>query len=264
LHIYNSTQDKFRQDSSLPTNTASSSSADPHHEDTNGGNADFQGSTQAIVRQVTHSLKEEFRETISSSTSRDKENSKLIDSLRLQQNKDSTFASAHDITSEGAKKQYIAFAKIKIGITEVREKLENHNVLGALGVLEEIEKIADIRLNLIKRADSCPGGWSAATDLEDKLTGVSNEKKDKLWDASAVDLKTKQKSGKVATRSRPKYWFSQRDEYNNNSYGAGYNYGQYNSPFQSVPPCFLTEVYSKLEIQSVLFWRLFHLHQSPL
>jgi hypothetical protein len=231
-------QEQTRPDRSFPTNTTPcSSTADPRQDDIQGGNVGLQGSTQAIIKQVTDSLKVEFREMISSSSSQNKENSKLIDTLRLQQKKDSTLAGALDITSDGAKMQYIAFAKMKIGISDTREKLENHDILGALGVLEELEKITDIRLDLIKRADSCPGGWAASTIFEKKVLGDTDEKKDKLWDASVAELKTQQKSGDVPTRSRPKNRFSQRDGYGagNYNYGAGYNnYGRFNSPFRSV------------------------------
>ena len=108
---------------------------------------------------------------------------------------------------EGAKAQFTAFAKIKASVEEARQKAIAGDGDGVLAALDRVEKVADIRMEVIERADRLPGGWPAATIFERLASnGDSNKAKfDRIWRSACTEAeskKTADSAKKVAVRGR--------------------------------------------------------------
>jgi hypothetical protein len=104
---------------------------------------------------ITDSLRAEFQDLLKSRENCLVGTTKEIEEIRAQQKKALLLAEGAGLKSEGAKKQFAAFAKVKSGIADTHRLLQSHDILGALGILEETEKVAGLHLNTIKRADLC-------------------------------------------------------------------------------------------------------------
>jgi hypothetical protein len=125
-----------------------------------------------VAASKTSSIRSEFQDLLKSRDNKFLATSKDIEDLRAQQKNSILLAEATGLRSEGSRRQFAAFAKVKTGISDARRLLQNHNIHGALGVLETAEKVTDIRLDVIKRADSVPGdGWEAAGSYENCMLG---------------------------------------------------------------------------------------------
>ena len=78
---------------------------------------------------------------------------------------------------------------------------------GVENALKEIEAIADFRLDMVRRADSMPGGWAAANIYERRVAGQSDTKNDKVWksavEEAAQTRKTKRKYPAVSQPDKP-------------------------------------------------------------
>ena len=80
------------------------------------------------------------------------------DQMRLNQRSSAIASKAAFLKSEGAKAQYIAFAKIKANLEEARIKAKLGDGDGVLAAIDRMEEITDVRLELVERADNMPGG----------------------------------------------------------------------------------------------------------
>jgi hypothetical protein len=86
------------------------------------------------------------------------------------------------LVSEGAQLQYLAFGKIRAGVSDAIRLLKTHDTLGAINALERVEQVVDLHLDVVKRAGSAPGMWPVATLYEKmKLVETSDAKDDKIW-----------------------------------------------------------------------------------
>jgi hypothetical protein len=163
--------------------------------------------------------------------------SKDIEDLRAQQKNSVLLAEATGLRSEGSRRQFAAFAKVKTGISDARRLLQNHDILGALGVLETAEKVTDIRLDVIKRGDSVPGdGWEAAGSYENRMLGDADAKGDKQWEASLADVlaKKKQKEAVKSSEGNSNQFYG-RKPYGTSSFGVSHYGGRYSgSPFRGI------------------------------
>jgi hypothetical protein len=126
--------------------------------------------------------------------------SKDIDNVRAAQRQMDLQTEAARLNSEGARAQFVAFGKVKAGVSDAIRSLRAHKTLNAIKVLEEVEKVADLRINVVRRAGSTPGAQAAATIYERKLLAESSDaKNDKLWDAPMAEAGANKAKVKVTT-----------------------------------------------------------------
>ena len=112
------------------------------------------------------------------------------DRIKLDHRISTIMNGASFLKSEGNKLQFKAFAKIKANLEHAQEKSKAGDIEGAIAAIERGQKVADIRLELIERADQRPGGWGAATVFEQLAeTGVPS-KYDKLWKYACSEAET--------------------------------------------------------------------------
>ena len=112
------------------------------------------------------------------------------DRMKLDHRISTIMNRASFLKSEGNKLQFKAFAKIKANLEHAQEKLKAGDEEGAIAAIERVGKVANIRLELIERADQRPGGWGAATVFEQLAeTGVPS-KYDKLWKYACSEVET--------------------------------------------------------------------------
>jgi hypothetical protein len=196
--------------------------------------------SQFIIEAVSASLRSELQNMALSRDQKEASTSSELEKLKLQHKTDSLLAGALALKSEGNRAQWHAFAKVKSSLADIRHKLESHDVLGALASIESGERIVDLRLDIIKRADSLPGGWPVATIFERKVLGDADEKQDKAWASAESEYNAKKKSSvfdadaglRRRARSRP----SRAREYSSEVepyYNADFTQ-RYNAPFRYV------------------------------
>jgi hypothetical protein len=118
--------------------------------------------------------------------------------------------------------QFLAFGKVKAGVVDAIHLLKSHDTLKAIKILEEVEQVAELRLDVVRRAGSSPGQWPAATIYEKKrLAETSDSKNDKLWDASCMEAEADRNKARGTSgqkhhaestfgTSRPQYRFQPR------------------------------------------------------
>ena len=139
-----------------------------------------------VAASVTANLGSQLRDILAERESRAEAMAKEVESLRAAQQHASLLTEATELHSESAQKQFIAFAKIQSGVAEVRRLMGAGDLAAADAALGEMEKVADFRLDMVRRADSLPGGWAAANIYERRVAGQSETKNDKIW-KSAVE-----------------------------------------------------------------------------
>lgn len=207
-------QVRFEQVESQGEETLNSESESRRQYESTGIVEGARGPIRDIVNAVTENLQTHFQKLLDS---KDKDVSSTLSELqqlKLQQQSESLISSAAQLSGEGAKAQYLAFAKIKSGLSAIRQKLNSHDTLGAIATISDIEKVVDVRLELVKRADSLPGGWPAGTIFEKKALGVTDEKSDKLWNQSVTELNSQSDSeGKVKSKARSRSQRRYQDDY---------------------------------------------------
>ena len=117
------------------------------------------------------------------------------DKMRLKQRSGEIASRAAFLNTEGAKAQFIAFAKIKANLEEARAKVQAGDGDGVIAAFDRMEDVTDVRLELIERADSMPGGWPAATIFERiAQTGNANKTKfDKMWKLAVGEADSKKR-----------------------------------------------------------------------
>jgi hypothetical protein len=138
---------------------------------------------------------------------------KEIESFRAQQKHSSLLTEAAQVNSEGAKAQFLAFAKVKAEISDARRLLKAGNKDEACKALDKADKVIDLRLDLIKRVDTLPGGSAAAMLYEKKMNSSIDKKCNKAWDQSVQDVKAKRNDkseDKSAGKARSRFEGSNR------------------------------------------------------
>ena len=163
-----------------------------------------QGWMQAIVAEVSSSVCEEIKDLVaerggSSVTSKD------IEDVRAAQRLTDLQSEAARLNSEGAQLQFIAFGKVKAGVADAIRLLKSHETLPAIKLLEEVERVADLRIDVIRRAGSAPGAWAAATIYEKRMLAESSDaKNDKVWEAALAEATSKKMKTKVSVGDKRK------------------------------------------------------------
>jgi hypothetical protein len=131
--------------------------------------------------------------------------SKDIEDIRAAQRYTDLQSEAARLSSEGAQLQFLAFSKIKSGVADAMKLLKAHETLPAIKALEEVERVADLRINVIKKAGSSPGLWPAATLYEYRMLAENaNTKNDKVWEQCQVDAKAAKAQSRIASGEKRK------------------------------------------------------------
>ena len=129
-----------------------------------------------------------------------------IEKLKLDHRTNSLMVRAGFLSSDGAKAQFAAFAKVKANVEDARSKALAGDGTGVLAALDRLEKVADLRLELVERADRLPGGWAAATIFERMAQSedANQGKFDKIWKSACGELEDKKTADakKYAFRGR--------------------------------------------------------------
>jgi len=141
--------------------------------------------------------------------------------MRLLQRSNAIASQAAYLTSEGAKAQFQAFAKVKANVEDARLKAQAGDGDAVLAALDRLEEIADIRLELIQRADNTNSGWTAATIFERLAqSGGSNKSKfDRLWKAAVGEAEAKKE--KTADSKKTSFKSSFKSTYARGGGGGG-------------------------------------------
>jgi len=139
-----------------------------------------------VSETVTNSLREQLLGVLKEKEEKSNGFAKEVEALQAAQRHASLLSEATELQSESAQRQFIAFAKVKSAVVNAKRLMVAGDVTGAESELAEVEKIADFRIDMIRRADSMPGGWAAANLYERKASGQVNQKNDKMW-RSAVE-----------------------------------------------------------------------------
>ena len=168
-------------------------------------NEEQQARDQALLSAISSGLREDLRSEMRSLIQQASKQQSSVDPeewdrMRLEQRSSSIMSRAAFLTSEGAKAQFGAFAKIKANVEEARQRALAGDGDGVLAALDRMEHVADIRLELIERADRLPGGWPAATIFERLASnGDANKAKlDRAWKSACAEADSK----KLADASR--------------------------------------------------------------
>ena len=180
---------------------------------------------QALLSAMSSGLREELRSEMRSlflqaSKQQSSVDPEEWDRMRLEQRSSAIMSRAAFLSTEGAKAQFGAFAKIKASVEDARQKALAGDGEGVLAALDRLEHVADIRLEVIERADGLPGGWPAATIFERLASnGDANKAKlDRIWKSACVEAEAKKSvdSSKRAAAVRGKTPYvrgSQRGNY---------------------------------------------------
>ena len=159
---------------------------------------------QALISMVSNNLRQEMRELIVEAVgSRQPGASQQeLEKLKLDQRSNAIMARGMQLSTEGAKAQFGAFAKVKANTEEARAKVLAGDAEGVISALDRIESIVDIRLEAIERADRRPGGWPAATIFERiaQSDDKNKTKLDKCWKEAVAEASEK-KASETSRRS---------------------------------------------------------------
>ena len=161
---------------------------------------------QRIVEDVTRNLRAEIAAMMDQVKPRENQAAEELDRLKLEQRTNSLMTKGALLTSEGAKAQYLAFARIKASAEEVRRKIGAGDGLAAAEALDRLEKVVDLRMETIFRADNTPGGWTVATVFERMAydADANQPKLDRCWKAAAAQVEEKKDfARKTTARGRP-------------------------------------------------------------
>ena len=158
-----------------------------------------------IAEDVTRNLRAEMQAMMQQLKPQDIPTVEELDRLKLEQRTNALMAKSSLLSSEGSKAQYQAFAKIKASSEEARRKIALGDGLAAVEALDRLDKVVNLRLELIQRADKSPGGWHVATVFEQlaQESDANQPKLDRCWKAAQVQVEErKETSRRSATRGR--------------------------------------------------------------
>jgi hypothetical protein len=158
-----------------------------------------------VIAEVSQSVRNEVKDIFAGSSRESDVTAKDLEDVRAAQRLIDLQAEAAKLMSEGAQLQFLAFGKIKSGAADAIRLLKNHNTLKAIKVLEGVEQIADLCLDVVRRADAAPGRWPAASIYKKKrLVETSDAKNNKLWDASVAEAEADKSKAKVMAGQKRK------------------------------------------------------------
>lgn len=162
-----------------------------------------------VAESVTENLKSQLQIMLAEKEGGSADMIKEVEALRAAQHHSSLLSEAAELQSESAQKQFVAFAKVKSGVGDARRLVLAGDTKGAEIALSGVEKVADFRLDMIRRADSLPGGWAAANLYEKRVSGQTqaDNRNDKIWRAAVEEAnqtrKDKRKHSGSETQSQP-------------------------------------------------------------
>ena len=158
-----------------------------------------------IAEDVAASLRQEMHALLERASSREAPSAEEIDKLKLEQRTNTLMAKASLLSTDGARAQYLAFAKVKANSEEARRKIAMGDGLAAVEALDRLDKVVDLRLDLIQRADKSPGGWGAATIFEQMAqeSDASSPRMDRCWKAAVAQMEEKKDTRRSSSRGRP-------------------------------------------------------------
>jgi hypothetical protein len=131
-----------------------------------------------IIAEVSSSIKDEVRDLMAESTISLKD----LEDVKAAQRVSNLQSEAARLISEGAQLQYLVFGKIQAGFSDVICLLKTHDTPDAITALERVEKVVDLRLDVVKRAGSAPGMWPVATLYEKRMLAETlDARNDEVW-----------------------------------------------------------------------------------
>jgi hypothetical protein len=158
-----------------------------------------------IVAEVSSSLREKLKGIVAGSQRGASVTSKDIEDIRAAQHHTDLQSEGECLSSEGARLQFLAFGKIKSGIGDAMRLLKAHETLSAIKALEEVERVVDLRIDVIGKAGLSPGLWPAAAHYEHRMLAENtNAKNDKVWEQCQVDAKAAKAQSRIASGEKRK------------------------------------------------------------
>ena len=95
-----------------------------------------------VAATVTANLGAQLRDILAEKEGKAEEMAKEVEALRATQKHASLLTEATELRSESAQKQFLAFAKIKAEVANVRRLMSSGDLVGAHAALAEVEKIS--------------------------------------------------------------------------------------------------------------------------
>jgi hypothetical protein len=135
-----------------------------------------------LAQEVISSLRTEILSLITSKDEAARTQTQDINDLKATQTITGLLAKATALHIERARAQFVAFAKIKSGVAEACCLLESHDTEKALDVLAGVEKVADVRIDVVRQADSTRGDSDA--DFIYIVQGEDQQQSRFLWGQS--------------------------------------------------------------------------------
>jgi hypothetical protein len=158
-----------------------------------------------IVAEVSSSIREELKGIIAGSQRGASVTNKDIEDIWAAQHHTDLQSEAARLNSEAAQLQFLAFGKIKSGVADAMRLLKAYQTLPAIKALEKVERVADLRINIIRKACSSPGLWPAATLYESHMLAENtNAKNDKVWEQCQVDAKAAKAQSRISSGEKRK------------------------------------------------------------
>jgi hypothetical protein len=112
-----------------------------------------------IIAEVSCSIIDEVWDLMARSQRESTISLKDLEDVKVAQRVTNLKSEAARLVSEGAQLQYLVFGKIQARVSDVIHLLKTHDMLDAITALEHVEKVVDLRLDVVKRARSAPGMW---------------------------------------------------------------------------------------------------------
>jgi hypothetical protein len=127
-------------------------------------------------------FKDEVWDLVASSQRKSTISLKVLEDVKAAQRPTDLQSEAARLVSEGAQLQYLAFGKIRAGVSDAICLLKTHDTLGAITALERAKKVVDLRLDVVKKAGSVSGMWPVATLYKKRMLAETlDARNDEVW-----------------------------------------------------------------------------------
>jgi hypothetical protein len=152
-----------------------------------------------VIIKVLQSVRNEVKDIVAGNSRDQDVTAKDLEDIKAAQKLIDLPAEAAKLAMEGFQMQFLAFGKIKSRVVYAIRLLKSHHTLKAIKFLEDVEQIAELRLDVVCCPGSSPGRWPLATIYKNKrLAETSDAKNDKLWDATCLEAAADRNKGRGA------------------------------------------------------------------
>ena len=166
----------------------------------------LRGEIRGEIRQLFDDFLQQQQQQHQQQQQQQQPNAGEWDAMRLEQRTNAILSQATFLKTDGAKAQFTAFAKIKAN-HEVISKIRSGNPEAAVELLERANFVADVRLEVIERANRLPGGWPVATIFE-RMASASDAgraKFNRLWKSACGEVDARKQAESKSFRGKSAY-----------------------------------------------------------